>query len=216
MFAIRERHNLMEEINPVVYVVDDSEDNVTVYSWMLSTAGYDIRTFHSGVEFLKETELSPVGCVLLDNQMPEVSGLQVQSTLLERGINLPVVFMSGASSYSDVVEATRKGAHGFLEKPFHKAELLQLVNAAVEHSRTHQGSEAETGVDQNQPKLSELLTRREYEVCKLIVGGSTNRNIADTLGISVSTVEFHRANLMDKLQAKNIAELIQIALKLDR
>lgn len=203
----------MEEVNPVIYVVDDSEDNVTVYSWMLSTAGYDIKTYSSGVEFLKESELSPVGCVLLDNQMPEVSGLQVQSKLIERGVKLPVVFMSGASSYGDVVEATRKGAHGFLEKPFHKAELLQLVNAAVEQSLGQQSAAGDD--DSDGKRLRELLTKREYEVCKLIIGGSTNRNIADTLGISVSTVEFHRANLMEKLGVKNLADLVKLAIKLD-
>ena len=204
----------MEEAKPVVYVVDDSEDNVTVYSWMLSSSGYEIKTYPSGVEFLKETELSPVGCVLLDNQMPEVSGLQVQSTLIERGIKLPIVFMSGASSYSDVVEATRKGAQGFLEKPFHKAELLQLVNAAVEQSR-EQLTAGDAEADYDGKRLPELLTKREYEVCKLIIGGSTNRNIADTLGISVSTVEFHRANLMEKLGVKNLADLVKLAIKLD-
>ncbi len=98
----------MEEVNPVIYIVDDSEDNVTVYSWMLSTAGFETRTFLSGVDFLKEKDLNPVGCILLDNQMPELSGLDVQRKLIERGVNLPVVFMSGASTYSDVVEATRR------------------------------------------------------------------------------------------------------------
>jgi two-component system response regulator FixJ len=209
--AATERHNFMEEVNPVIYIVDDSEDNVTVYSWMLSTAGFETRTFLSGVEFLKEKDLNPVGCILLDNQMPELSGLDVQRKLIERGVNLPVVFMSGASTYSDVVEATRKGAHGFLEKPFHKAELLQQINAAVESSReTPEPDEAATV-----NALSELLTRREYEVCELIIAGNTNRSIADELGISVSTVEFHRANLMDKLQVNSLAELIKLALKLD-
>lgn len=202
----------MEEIDPVIYIVDDSEDNVTVYSWMLTTAGYETKTYHSGVDFLNETELSPVGCVLLDNQMPELSGLGVQRTLLDRGITLPIVFMSGASSYSDVVEATRKGAHGFLEKPFHKAELLQQVNAAVESSRNRDTSST-TSSENSQ--LAELLTKREYQVCKLIIAGNTNRNIADQLGISVSTVEFHRANLMDKLEVNSLAELVKLALKLD-
>ena len=201
----------MEEQSPIIYIVDDSEDNVTVYSWMLSTAGYETRTFQSGVDFLKENELSSVGCLLLDNQMPELSGLDVQRKLIERGVKLPVVFMSGASSYSDVVEATRKGAHGFLEKPFHKAELLQQINAAVESSRN---PPEDIGSDAGKA-LAELLTKREYEVCKLIIAGNTNRNIADQLGISVSTVEFHRANLMDKLQVNSLAELIKLALKLD-
>ena len=202
----------MEDIDPVVYVVDDSEDNVTVYSWMLSTAGYETKTYLSGVDFLNESDLSPVGCVLLDNQMPEVSGLGVQRTLLDRGINLPVVFMSGASSYSDVVEATRKGAHGFLEKPFHKAELLQQVNAAIESSRNRDVTSSSSG---ETSQLAQQLTKREYQVCKLIIAGHTNRSIADQLGISVSTVEFHRANLMDKLEVKSLAELVKLALKLD-
>lgn len=202
----------MEDIDPVIYVVDDSEDNVTVYSWMLSTAGYETKTYLSGVDFLNETDLSPVGCVLLDNQMPELSGLGVQRKLLDRGINLPVVFMSGASSYSDVVEATRKGAHGFLEKPFHKAELLQQVNAAIESSRNRDVTSSSSG---ETSQLAQQLTKREYQVCKLIIAGHTNRSIADQLGISVSTVEFHRANLMDKLEVKSLAELVKLALKLD-
>lgn len=212
MLVANECRDYMEEIDPVVYVVDDSEDNVTVYSWMLSTAGYETKTFLSGVDFLNETDLSPVGCVLLDNQMPELSGLGVQRKLLDRGINLPVVFMSGASSYSDVVEATRKGAHGFLEKPFHKAELLQQVNAAIESSRNRDVTNS-SGSETSQ--LAQQLTKREYQVCKLIIAGHTNRSIADQLGISVSTVEFHRANLMDKLEVKSLAELVKLALKLD-
>ena len=212
MLVASECRDYMDEIDPVVYVVDDSEDNVTVYSWMLSTAGYETKTYLSGVDFLNETNLSPVGCILLDNQMPELSGLGVQRKLLDRGINLPVVFMSGASSYSDVVEATRKGAHGFLEKPFHKAELLQQVNAAVESSRNPDvTSSAKTESNQ----LAQMLTKREYQVCKLIIAGNTNRGIADQLGISVSTVEFHRANLMDKLEVNSLAELVKLALKLD-
>lgn len=212
MFVASECRDYMEDIDPVVYVVDDSEDNVTVYSWMLSTAGYETKTYLSGVDFLNETDLSPVGCILLDNQMPELSGLGVQRKLLDRGINLPVVFMSGASSYSDVVEATRKGAHGFLEKPFHKAELLQQVNAAIESSR-NRGATSTSGSEPSQ--LAQQLTKREYQVCKLIIAGHTNRSIADQLGISVSTVEFHRANLMDKLEVKSLAELVKLALKLD-
>jgi two-component system response regulator FixJ len=176
---------------------------------MLSTAGYETRTYLSGVDFLKEKNLNPVGCVLLDNQMPELSGLDVQRKLIDRGVGLPIVFMSGASTYSDVVEATRRGAHGFLEKPFHKAELLQQINAAVESSRKPQA-----GTNDGQ-SLEDLLTKREYQVCKLIIAGNTNRNIADELGISVSTVEFHRANLMDKLQVNSLADLIKLALKLD-
>lgn len=212
MLVANERRDFMEDIDPVVYVIDDSEDNVTVYSWMLSTAGYETKTYLSGVDFLNETNLSPVGCVLLDNQMPELSGLGVQRKLLDRGINLPVVFMSGASSYSDVVEATRKGAHGFLEKPFHKAELLQQVNAAIESSRNRDASPASSP---ETSQLAQQLTKREYQVCKLIVAGNTNRSIAEQLGISVSTVEFHRANLMDKLEVKSLAELVKLALKLD-
>lgn len=213
MLVASEHRDFMEEVDPVVYIVDDSEDNVTVYSWMLSTAGFETKTYLSGVDFLNETDLSPVGCVLLDNQMPELSGLGVQRKLLDRGINLPVVFMSGASSYSDVVEATRKGAHGFLEKPFHKAELLQQVNAAIDFSRNADATNPTASAESNQ--LAQLLTKREYQVCKLIIAGNTNRSIADQLGISVSTVEFHRANLMDKLEVKSLAELVKLALKLD-
>lgn len=212
MLVASERRDYMEEIDPVVYVVDDSEDNVTVYSWMLSTAGFETKTYLSGLDFLNETDLSPVGCILLDNQMPELSGLGVQRILLDRGITLPVVFMSGASSYSDVVEATRKGAHGFLEKPFHKAELLQQVNAAIESSRN---PDATSSAKSESNQLAQMLTKREYQVCKLIIAGNTNRSIADQLGISVSTVEFHRANLVDKLEVNSLAELVKLALKLD-
>lgn len=202
----------MDKSEPVVYVVDDSEDNLTVYTWMLTSAGYQVQSFLSGIAFLDEADLANSGCILLDNQMPVMSGLEVQQKLGARENTLPIVFMSGHSTYGDVMEAARAGAYAFLEKPFHKAELLAVVADAVGAS-----TRSVVTVDKPQADPSALgkLTAREQQVCRLITAGHTNRQIAEELDISISTVEFHRANLMDKLGVRNLAELIKLTLRLE-
>lgn len=198
----------MKLIEPTIYIIDDMTDILEVVSDVLKGADYQTQCYSSGRTFLdQETELNEIGCLLLDNQMPELTGLEVQERLNQRGINLPIIFMSGASRYSDVVEAVKKGAFAFLQKPFSNKEILNQVKEAVLESRKRLDERKQKKA---QTQQLELLTPREKQVYELVISGYTNKTIAGELSISVGTVEFHRANLMKKLNVSTLAELIAI------
>lgn len=191
-----------------IYVIDDVEEQRDVICRMLEAQGYQLRAYGSGQSFLREESISELGCILLDNQMPGLTGLQVQEELLKRKINTPILFMSGESVYGDVVDAVRKGAFGFLQKPFTMNELLEQVEQAVQESVRRSQSSAEKN---DLSRLFRSLTPRELQVYQLVISGFTNKAISKDLNISVGTVEFHRSNLMKKLRVSSLAELIAIS-----
>lgn len=191
-----------------VYLVDDDPDLLDALSLYLSQVGFSPVLFNSSREFLSFDKLSENGCVLLDNHLPEKSGLDVQRTLSERGEKLPVVFMSGDSRFKDVVTAIKGGAVGFLEKPFSMAELKTAIDEALEQAR--QQTEVLAGL--SEPDIPSL-TRREKEVYKLAIKGYSIKKIAEDLDISSSTVEFHRSNILRKAHVTSTAELIARALE---
>ena len=196
------------EQEPVVYIVDDMEQVQDIIFLILENEGVRAKKFSSGENFLAQKQISQIGCLILDNQMPGMTGLQVQSELLKRNINIPIIFISGDSRYSEVVDAVRDGAFYFLQKPFSRSELLSRVNGAIDESRRRQQETTHTRKFQN---LIAALTSREKQVYELVTSGKTNKVIADTLGISNGTVEFHRANMMKKLDAKSLADLMEIS-----
>lgn len=200
-------------IEAIIYIVDDTPEILDIASSMIETKGYTTQCYGSGIDFLKSKPFAKIGCILLDNQMPQLSGLEVQQQLNQEGISLPVVFMSGDSNYSDVFDATRSGALAFLQKPFSIAELLEKIEEAIEHSIERAETENSKSVYQ---KLVDQLTSREKEVYDLVVQGKKNKDIAQELAISVSTVEFHRSNLMKKLKVTSITQLIANELSLHR
>lgn len=191
-----------------VYLVDDDSDLLNALSLYLSQVGFNPVLFSSSQEFLSFDKLSESGCVLLDNNLPDMSGLDVQKKLSARGEKLPIVFMSGDSRFKDVVTAIQGGAVGFLEKPFSLPELKTAIDEALEQAR----QQAETLAALSEPDISSL-TRREKEVYKLAIKGYSIKKIADDLGISTSTVEFHRSNILRKADVTSIAELIARALE---
>jgi two-component system, LuxR family, response regulator FixJ len=192
---------------PVVYVVDDMPQVLDVVRMILEKEGYNILTFQSGKEFLSQKEISEIGCVLLDNQMPEMTGLDVQAELIKRGSSTPIIFISGASRYEEVVDAVRGGARHFLQKPFTHSELTTLVKEAIDESRKRQ---VQLSSSAKYKAFIKNLTLRESQVYQLVTDGLTNRVISEKLDISNGTVEFHRANMMKKLEAKTLAELMEI------
>ena len=196
-----------DSIEPVVYVVDDMEQVLQVIRMVLGKEGIQVETFESGEDFLALEKISPVGCVILDNQMPGMTGLDVQAELNKRGSNIPVVFISGASRYEEVVDAVREGAMHFMQKPFTHSELIEHVQNAIDESRRRLVS---TGKSSRNKSLINTLTTRERQVYDLVTDGLTNRAIAEELNISNGTVEFHRANMMKKLEAKSLANLMEI------
>lgn len=193
---------------PVVYIVDDMEQVQDIIYLILKNEGIRGEKFSSGENFLAQKEISEIGCLILDNQMPGMSGLDVQGELLKRNNPIPILFISGDSRYSDVVDAVREGAFYFLQKPFTRSELLSRVREAIAESRRRH----EQRIHSTQyESLIDSLTTREREVYQLVTSGQTNKVIADTLGISNGTVEFHRANMMKKLGARSLADLMAIS-----
>lgn len=191
-----------------IYVVDDDEAIRRSLSFLLKTSGYAVRLFEGGTAFLKEAAGLESGCVLLDVRMPDIDGLEVQRELRARGIMLPVVIMTGHGDIDMAVAAMKAGASEFIEKPFEKAALLGCVEAARLLSAADRGAGARA--EDARARLN-ALTDRERDVLDGLVEGLPNKTIAFDLGISPRTVEIHRANLMQKLEVKSLAEALRIA-----
>ena len=190
-----------------VHLVDDDDAVRRSAGFMLKTSGYQVKSYGSGVELLKERELAP-GCILLDVRMPGMDGLQVQKTLRERGIGLPVIVMTGHGDVGVAVQAMKAGAVDFIEKPFEKAVLLNAIEDGF--ARIHQAGRSRTRADEAQVRL-QALTLRERDVLDGLVRGYPNKTIAYELDISPRTVEIHRANLMSKLGVASLSEALRIA-----
>lgn len=191
-----------------IHVVDDDEAIRRSLSFLLKTSGYAVRQFEGGTAFLKEAGDLERGCVLLDVRMPDIDGLEVQRELRARGIMLPVIIMTGHGDIDMAVAAMKAGASDFIEKPFEKAALLGCLEAARQLSVADRGANARA--EDARARLN-ILTDREREVLDGLVEGLPNKSIAYDLGISPRTVEIHRANLMQKLEVKSLAEALRIA-----
>jgi two-component system response regulator FixJ len=192
----------------LIYVVDDDEAIRRSVSFLLKTSGYRVQTFSSGNEFLKEAKGLAPGVVLLDVRMPDIDGLAVQRQLHADGVLLPVVIMTGHGDIDMAVTAMRGGAVDFIEKPFEKAALLASLGRAEEQAEVNLASGSQR--DQARARLN-ILTDREQDVLKGLVSGLPNKTIAYDLGISPRTVEIHRGNLMQKLNARSLSEVLRIA-----
>lgn len=192
----------------LVHIVDDEDAIRRSASFMLRTAGFDTRTYQSGVEFLKEVKHVDPGCVLLDVRMPGMDGLEVQRELNDRGVALPVIVLTGHGDISIAVQAMKAGAIDFLEKPFEKSQLMVALDAGF--ARLERREEAATTSHDAEVRIA-ALTAREQEVLQGLARGHPNKTIAYDLGISPRTVEVHRANLMTKLEVRSLSEALRIA-----
>ncbi len=193
---------------PLVLVVDDNPAHLQVVAAYLSGSGVEVRTYASSIEFMQTPLPLRPGCILLDNQMPDMTGLQVQEALFDKAPTWPVVFMSGDSTYADVFTAGRRGALAFLQKPFDRTRLLTAVNTAIEQSQTLLASHLAAN-DARQRYAS--LTDREREVFLLLVAGKSNKMVARDLDIAPRTVEYHRANIQTKLKVLRLEDMITLA-----
>ena len=192
----------------LIHVVDDEEAIRRSASFMLKTAGFDVQTWPSGVAFLKEARSAAQGCILLDVRMPEMDGLEVQQALIERGMALPVIVLTGHGDISVAMRAMKASAVDFLEKPFEKARLLDAIEEAFARLEDVAGR-ADRAQDAAVAVAS--LTAREREVLEGLAQGLPNKTIAYDLDISARTVEVHRANLMSKLNVRSLSEALRIA-----
>ncbi|MBL8518591.1 MAG: response regulator transcription factor [Betaproteobacteria bacterium] len=192
--------------NPVVHVVDDDEAFRDSLTWLLEGHGFEVRAHASATQFFAAGLPAPGSVILLDVRMPGMTGMQAHDELARRGAAAPIIFITGHGDVPMAVEAVKKGAFDFLEKPFQDERLIELIRRAA----TQGASRAPGGV--RATGRLQALTQREREVLDRVVAGRLNKSIADDLGISIKTVEAHRAKVMEKMQAKSLAELIQIAL----
>lgn len=191
----------------MIYVVDDSPEMRAMIPKLLSLEPWEVQTFSSAVDFLNLKKIQPNSCLVLDNHMPELSGLELQVKLLEKGLRIPIVFISGDSPVADIVKAIKGGAYQFLQKPFIRADLISSITEALQaQNEVNMALKAE---EERKQKLK-LLTPRESQLLELLCLGNSNKSISKELGISTSTVEFHRANLNKKLSANSLADLILI------
>ena len=197
----------MDAYRRTVHLVDDDDAIRRSVGFMLRTSGFAVESHSSGVHLLKQKELAQ-GCILLDIRMPEMNGLEVQRALLERGVTLPVVVMTGHGDISIAVQAMKAGAVEFIEKPFEKAVLLAAVEEGF--ARLDRSDRKLVRAEEAAVRL-QVLTLREREVLEGLAKGFPNKTIAYDLGISPRTVEIHRANLMTKLGVSSLSEALRIA-----
>ena len=192
-----------------VYVVDDDEAVRDSVQWLLEGQDFRVRSFESAESFLARYDPREIGCVLIDIRMSGMSGLDLQDRLAERDSPLPVAFVTGHGDVPMAVDTMKKGAMDFIQKPFNEESLVPLVERMLEQARA---AFAEHQQAASRDALLSKLTGREAQVLERIVAGRLNKQIADDLGISIKTVEAHRANIMEKLGANTVADLLKIAL----
>ena len=192
-----------------VYVVDDDEAVRDSLQWLLEGKGYRVRCFESAESFLSRYDPREVACLIVDIRMGGMTGLELQSRLIETKSPLPIVFITGHGDVPMAVDSMKKGAMDFIQKPFNETHLVDLVERMLDHAKD---TFAESQLAASRDALLGKLTLRESQVLERIVAGRLNKQIADDLGISIKTVEAHRANIMEKLGANTVADLLKIAL----
>ena len=190
-----------------VYVVDDDQGMLDSTVWLLESVGLKALPFTSGMAFLDACDPSSNACVLLDVRMPGMGGLDVQEELRRRGIELPLIFVSGHAVVPIVVRAFRAGALDFIEKPYNQQLLLDSVQQALATRAPTLAAHTDQRLHVVQERLASL-TPRERDVLLPLVRGYTNREMAEQLAISVKTIDLYRSRVMKRMQAETLAELV--------
>jgi FixJ family two-component response regulator len=202
----------MSILKPTVFVVDDDEAMRDTLSTMVDSVGVQVQVFESAQDFLDQFDRNQPGCLVLDVRMPRMSGLELQDVLTERNSLLPIIIISGHAEVSLAVRAVKAGAMDFIEKTYRPQELLDLIQSAL--IKNEEDLKLSQLRDVNSKRF-ESLTPRETEVMQLIVAGSSGKQVAAELGISYRTMEKFRANVMKKMQANSLAELVLMAVNLN-
>jgi len=198
------------ENNETIFIIDDDKAVRRSLSLFLQSVGYQVETYESAEGFLEREKFDGAGCIILDVNMSGKSGLELQEELFKSGSELPIVFVTGKGNIQMSVNAIKKGAVNFLEKPFKEEDILNSVSESVILSRNLVMQKTEQKTAQN---LINMLTPRELEVVKYLPTGLLNKQIAAELNIAEQTVKIHRRNICDKLGAKSVPEIIRITEK---
>jgi len=191
---------------PVVYVIDDDAGVRKSVQRVMESVGLAVVTFSSADEFLDSCPPSPLGCIITDLRMPRMGGLELHKTLQDKGVHIPVIFMTAFADVKTGVRAMKQGGFDFIEKPFNNQELIELVHQAIDKSvaaseNLHHAQEVST--------VLASLSEQERKVLDGIMDGKLNKTIADELNLSDKTIEYHRAKVMKKFSAGSVAELVK-------
>ena len=202
-----------EEDKAIVFIVDDDASVRDSLRWLIESVQLQVRCFATAQEFLQGYQSQQTGCIVLDVRMPGLSGLDLQEELRQQGFVLPVIIITGHADVPMAVRAFKSGVFDFIEKPFNDQHLIDRIHQAIDKSRSQK-----VNIQRWQDARDRLLklSSREVQVLDCIVSGSSNKTMARELDISVKTIETHRANLMSKMQAGSVSELVRIALLAER
>ena len=197
----------MVTYEPTVFVVDDDPAILKGLRLLIKSVNLNVEIFSSAKEFLEEIDYERSGCLVLDVRMPVMGGLELQEVLREKKNDLPVIIITGHGDIPMVADAMKKGAFDFIEKPFSEHDLLSRVNDALEKDKQiRQKSLSQRPIMERMAKL----TKREKEVLDLVVAGKANKTIAFEFGCGTKNIEYHRANVMKKMEVGSLAELVKV------
>ncbi len=201
----------MNEVESIVFIVDDDLSVRRSTERLVRAAGFNVQTFASAGEFLKHPRPEGPACLVLDVRMPGLNGMDLQHELNQSGFHLPIIFITGHGDIPMSVRAMKAGAVEFLTKPFRGRSLLEAIRAALERDRSARQERSESGALRQH---YDQLTPREREVMALVAAGMLNKQIAGQLATTERTVKFHRAHIMQKMKAKSLADLVRMVEKL--
>jgi FixJ family two-component response regulator len=207
-----DNRSLTTGFEPTIFVIDDDASMRRALSYLLQSAGHKVETHSSAEEFLSREHYNGVGCIILDVQMPGLSGMDLQEKLMRSDYRMPIIFLTGHGEISMGVQAMKKGAIDFLTKPCDDEQLLGAVYSAIE--KDIQARESYNEKQEIRTRIGQL-TPRENEILRYVIAGMLNKQIAAKLGIAEPTVKIHRGRIMEKLCAESVADLIHLAGKLN-
>jgi len=193
----------------IVYVVDDDKLARESLGWLIDSVGLPVKVYESGQKFLDDYQKGMAGCLVLDVRMPDINGMDLHAKLKQDGCTLPVIIMTGHADVAMAVRAMKAGVYDFIEKPYNDSLMLERIQSAIAFDLDNR--KAQERVDSVKERL-DTLTPREYEVLQYVLKSTANKVIAAELTISIKTVELHRSNLMTKMQASSVTELVRLAL----
>lgn len=202
----------LRQSKAAIAIVDDDESAREGLSSLIRSAGFDVETYASAQEFLSRPGTEAPACLVLDLQLPGLTGLELQKRMAAVGLEIPIVFLTGHGNIPASVQAMKAGAVEFLTKPFDEEDLLQAIQEAVERDRQTRHRQVELRELQNR---YESLTAREQEVMRKVVSGLLNKQVAAELNITEYTVKIHRGRVMRKMGAESLADLVRMAQSLE-